>query len=32
MAASDALARVPAGATLTAGDPIDVFPFTELLW
>jgi molybdopterin molybdotransferase len=32
MAASDALARVPAGATLAAGDPIDVFPFDELLW
>ncbi len=32
MAASDALARVPAGATLAAGDPIDVFPFAELLW
>jgi molybdopterin molybdotransferase len=31
MAASDALARVPAGATIEAGDPIDVFPFDELL-
>jgi molybdopterin molybdotransferase len=31
MAASDALARVPAGATLVAGDPIEVFPFAELL-
>jgi molybdopterin molybdotransferase len=32
MAASDALARVPAGARIAAGDPIDVFPFADLLW